>query len=490
MTMGFRGPTVGGKSSILVMTSATAVTAMANVAPVIREAVTKPSLFTVASSSTGGMEPTPAGFSGLTGTDLFVGDIRTVIDPDCVLQKVYVPKWNVANRSCLDDSVREKMKLKAVVKDKEMLLQAKGKEIDDLKAQLLVKEAEATKSIHLRAEASKFEAIEKSSCDELKLLKERNAALEEEKGLLDVKVADLAATVKVREQKDVDSDAMARGSEISAAGLQEKEKFYPHLLTTIAGHRWLLTHGMEIALAKCLNSTEYMSALGAAIGKAIEKGMQDGLSAGIVHGVEGRTLTDIAAYNTSTEADYRAALHHLQHVEFSLLVELKSNKDASNETVMNLLRLEDNLADRLGLTGSQSSVDELMVPIHHSLDHFIVGASALSLSLDVSNFRIQKIKENLAYHVSELRDMFVPLSEPLSTAALIGTEGTLTIIPAPTGTTTSLTITLASASIIPPISTDDYGIVHADGQRNDGTDDNVDGNVDSFLNVDDVDLNP
>ncbi|GKD26496.1 hypothetical protein Tco_1232710, partial [Tanacetum coccineum] len=54
----------------------------------------------------------------------------------------------------------------------------------------------------------------------------------------------------------------------------------------------------------------------------------DGLSAGIVHGAEGRTLTDIATYNPSAEADYRAALHHLQHVDFSLLAELKSNKDA------------------------------------------------------------------------------------------------------------------------------------------------------------------
>nr|GFA04893.1 hypothetical protein [Tanacetum cinerariifolium] len=35
------------------------------------------------------------------------------------------------------------------------------------------------------------------------------------------------------------------------------------------------------------NSTEYLSALGAAISKAIEKGMQEGLSAGITHGAEG-----------------------------------------------------------------------------------------------------------------------------------------------------------------------------------------------------------
>ncbi|GKF98676.1 hypothetical protein Tco_0297459 [Tanacetum coccineum] len=79
--------------------------------------------------------------------------------------------------------------------------------------------------------------------------------------------------------------------------LHLEEKFYPHLLTTISGRRWLLTHGVELAIAKCLNSTEYLSALGAAIGKAVEKGMQKGLYAGITHGAEGRQLTDVAAYN-------------------------------------------------------------------------------------------------------------------------------------------------------------------------------------------------
>ncbi|GJX60297.1 hypothetical protein Tco_0291687 [Tanacetum coccineum] len=57
--------------------------------------------------------------------------------------------------------------------------------------------------------------------------------------------------------------------------LHLEEKLYPHLLTTVFGRRWLLTHGMELAIVKCLNSPEYLSALGAAINKAIEKGMQD-----------------------------------------------------------------------------------------------------------------------------------------------------------------------------------------------------------------------
>nr|GFB59572.1 cold-regulated 47 [Tanacetum cinerariifolium] len=77
------------------------------------------------------------------------------------------------------------------------------------------------------------------------------------------------------------------------------ERFYPHLLTTIVGRKWLLTYEMKLAIVKCMNLPDCLSALGIAISKAIEKGMQDGLPAGITRGKEGRVLTDVAAYNPS-----------------------------------------------------------------------------------------------------------------------------------------------------------------------------------------------
>ncbi|GKB70693.1 hypothetical protein Tco_0932105 [Tanacetum coccineum] len=245
--------------------------------------------------------------------------------------------------------------------------------------------------------------------------------------------------------------------------LHLEESFYPHLLTTIAGCRWLLTHDTELAIAKCLNSPEYLSALGAAIGKAIKKGMQDGLATGITHGREGRVLTDVAAYNPSAEVDYVSALQQLQSVNFSLLAELKLNKDSSVETLMNIIRLEETLAERLGLNESQPYVDQLMVPIYHLPDQIVIGATALSLALNVSNIRVQKIRDNIANHRSALRDVFIPLVEPLSTMAFS----------------------------IPPISTDDYEVVHADGQEGACADGQavIDENADPFPNVDDAKLN-
>ncbi|GJS25691.1 putative gypsy type transposase [Tanacetum coccineum] len=464
---------------------ATVVTATADVATTTKEAPAKEaparsSLFVVGSSSAGGTDLVPGGFSDVSGSGFLVGGIRTVVDPEFDLQKVYVPQWSVTNGSCLDDgrvchemldefappkffasihgmehdqlfiefnvgaarqislsaevrmhaqyNIKEKRRLKAVVEEKDILLKTKSEEIDSLNAQLLLIEAEVAEAIHFRVEASRFGIVKKSLRDEVKLLKERNASLEEEKGVLDVKVADLAATVKVREQEATDSDALITTVcklEASCAGLQEKvttyekfvdqlekfqedkikedndklekldadvvamvlhleEKFYPHLLNTISGRQWLPTHGMELVVTKFLNSTEYLSALGAAIGKAVEKGMQEGLSAGITHGIKGRTLTDIDTYNP----------------------------------------LEDHLADRLGLTASQPRADQLMVPIHHSLDHRVIGASALPLSLDVSNFRVRKItKAIITSGFRRLQRCISLVHPPFFQISLVGTIG-------------------------------------------------------------------
>ncbi|GJY84830.1 hypothetical protein Tco_0498856 [Tanacetum coccineum] len=79
-------------------------------------------------------------------------------------------------------------------------------------------------------------------------------------------------------QMNIVNDKVAKlDADLLEMALHLEEIFYPHLLNTIYDWRWLLTYGLKLAVVKCLNSQEYLSALGAAISRAIEKGMQDGL---------------------------------------------------------------------------------------------------------------------------------------------------------------------------------------------------------------------
>ncbi|GJV71320.1 hypothetical protein Tco_1491315 [Tanacetum coccineum] len=409
-------------------------------------------------------------FSGLYLVEwtFIVGGIRTVVSPDTDLQKVYVPQWSFTNgaarqmllsakvRMCVEFNIREKRRLCYVVEEKNSLLKARDEEIRSLKAQLLVKETEVAEAIHLRAEASKFEVVEKSLQDEIKYLKERNTTLEEEKGVLDVKVADLEATVKVREQEAADSDAM-----VTTVKLQNDK---------LADQKYFIMRTLRIKVAVCENcmsqlekfQDEQMAVMHEKFNKLdadfietclhLEEKFYHILSAGITHGQEGRVLADVAAFNPSAEDDFTSALQEVQNVNFSLLAELQSNKDASVETVMDLLRLDEALTE---------------------------SARALSLSLDVSHGRVLRIRENIANNISTLRDVFVLFSEPLSVADLEGTTGTSSVAP---DITTALSVTLASASTIPPISIDDYEIAHEEDHGN------ADADVDPFPNVDEAEL--
>ncbi|GJU53966.1 hypothetical protein Tco_1227680 [Tanacetum coccineum] len=124
-----------------------------------------------------------------------------------------------------------------------------------------------------------------------------------------------------------------------------------------------------------------------------------------------------------------------------------------------------------------------MVPIHHSPDKVVVGATALSLALDVSNIWVRKIKENIANQRSALCDIFVPLSRLFYVEILTGTEGTSNVVPATADTITALSIMFASASTIAPISIDDYEVVGMNDKAN------IDGNAEPFPNVNDAELN-
>ncbi|GJZ78032.1 hypothetical protein Tco_0642704 [Tanacetum coccineum] len=311
---------------VLLMTVATTVTSTVDPATTVKERFVESSIFG-GDSSGGGADHTVGGFSDLTGSDFIIGDDgRTCHE---MVDEFAPPKFFASIRGMEHDqlftefnvgaarqmslsaevrmhaefNIRERRRLNSVVEEKNSLRKARDVEIETLKAQLLVKEAEAAKAIHRRTEASKFEVVEKSLRDEVNVLKEQNVALEQESTDLGVKVADLAASVMVHEletsstglQEKITTyenfiDQLEKFQDEKITEVNEKfdklctdfvemalhleEKFYPHLLTTISRYRWLLTYYMELTIAKCLNSTEYLSTLGAAIGKAIEKGTE------------------------------------------------------------------------------------------------------------------------------------------------------------------------------------------------------------------------
>ncbi|GJS53250.1 hypothetical protein Tco_0626612 [Tanacetum coccineum] len=276
-------------------------------------------------------------------------------------------------------NIKERRRLNSVVEEKNSLLKARDAEIETLKAQLLMKEAEAVKAIHLSTKVSKFKVVEKSLRVEVNILKEQNAALEQESTVLSMKVADLATSVKVREQEVVDLDAQVAFTksqsdnlagrvhelETSSAGLQEKVTAYENCMGKLEEFQdeqiramndkfeklYIDFVEMALHLEKKFYPTfslpslavEYLSALGAAISRAIKKGMQDGLAAEINYGQECRVACsfmlcdlDFEPLSLSLSSMPSCDLVSLTHILILCLILIASNQSLRKSLSLNL----------------------------------------------------------------------------------------------------------------------------------------------------------
>nr|GEU64933.1 hypothetical protein [Tanacetum cinerariifolium] len=372
----------------------------------------------------------------------------------------FFTEFNVgtARQACLNAKVRmwtecclsERKRLESECESQADLLKAKDVEIENLKAQLLLKKAKAAEAVRLRVQVSAAEAAEKVRAGEMDALKRKNVVLENERESLNGKITELQSSISAKDLKLKDVNVVASSlksqndilvdlikefqdaqmnivndkvvkmdADLLDMALHLKEKFYPHLLTIISGQRWLLTHGLKLVVVKCLNSPVYLMSLGSAIIRVIKKGMQRGLSAGIDHGKAGRNLEDIIAYNPATKADYNSALQRFCEVD-----KLPRGRKCGR------------------YYGSTSSEEE-----------------------------------NNSTQWSALVDVWVPLVDPLSAKNLMGAAGTSDSVPATVATTTALSTTFASTNFVPPITIEYYEIACTDGHEG------AQGNGASFLTV-------
>ncbi|GJZ33895.1 hypothetical protein Tco_0579331 [Tanacetum coccineum] len=269
------------------------------------------------------------------------------MDYDQLLVEFHV---GAAHQTCLSSEVRlrlehdlrDKKKLEGKCSRHASLLKERNAEMASLKAQLSFKEAEAAEAVRLRGQIATVKAAEAARASELDGLKERNVALEGQVAALksatvikDTELASSNAQIAKLTQDlsncQLSCDELSTGSGDSLeskkenltikcyvgdhctkplssrlAGLDSElvsmvlyldEEFYPRFLTTIDGRRLILSRSVKLVVMKCLQSSDYLAALGGAIGRAIDK-------------------------------------------DFPLLAQLESQKDASIVDIMGLLNLE------------------------------------------------------------------------------------------------------------------------------------------------------
>nr|GEY97812.1 hypothetical protein [Tanacetum cinerariifolium] len=151
-----------------------------------------------------------------------------------------------------------------------------------------------------------------------------------------------AAFEEYKRQQDqlVEQRCVKIDARLDALSIDFDEELYPHMLTTIAGRRWVIGHGLRLAMMKCTESLEMRQAFADVVSARVAKGMSEGLKHRVEHGHAQLTVESLEAYDLEAEAKFSAALQSLKDLKYPLLDQLKGLKDAPMDVIMTALYLE------------------------------------------------------------------------------------------------------------------------------------------------------
>nr|GEV82155.1 hypothetical protein [Tanacetum cinerariifolium] len=231
----------------------------------------------------------------------------------------------------------------AQVARRDKRIQARELEIKNLEA-LLETEAEIKKAAENRS-AGLIQELEdmRARFSDLKVSNER---LSQQVATLQEQVSGeeklKAAFEEFKRYKDdrVEQRCAKLDARLDALSIDFDEELYPHMLTAIAGRRWVIGHGLCLAVMKCGESLEMRQAFADVISAGIAKGMSEGLRYGVEHGQARLNVESIEAYDSEAKAKFIVALQALKNLKYPLVDQFEGLKDAPMDVIMASLYLE------------------------------------------------------------------------------------------------------------------------------------------------------
>ncbi|GKC16206.1 hypothetical protein Tco_1012988 [Tanacetum coccineum] len=104
-------------------------------------------------------------------------------------------------------------------------------------------------------------------------------------------------TLLEAEDNKVEQQCAKMDARLDKLSVDIDEEMYPHMLTTIAGHRWVIGHDLRLAVMKYAESSEIRQAFANVVSAGLAKGISEGLKYNIEYGKAGRDLANVEAYD-------------------------------------------------------------------------------------------------------------------------------------------------------------------------------------------------
>ncbi|GKC72181.1 hypothetical protein Tco_1118064, partial [Tanacetum coccineum] len=168
-----------------------------------------------------------------------------------------------------------------------------------------------------------LEALLKAEADMKEVAKAKNAELAQVTGKERIKAA--FEEFKKYEDDRVNSRCAKMDARLDALSIDFDEELYPHMLTAIACRRWVIGHGLRLAVMKCVESTKLRQVFADVVSTGIAKGTSEGLKHGVDHGKAKLDLAAIEAYDPEANTKYVAALHALKDLKYPLVDQLEKS---------------------------------------------------------------------------------------------------------------------------------------------------------------------
>ncbi|GKB82535.1 hypothetical protein Tco_0949430 [Tanacetum coccineum] len=227
---------------------------------------------------------------------------------------IYYPNWCITNCCRLDNLLVCQELVDHIIPPgcfseiaiEESLIEAESdmKRVAETKNETLIKELE-----DLHAHFSKLQVDSEQLTHQVATLQAQvtgeekiKAAFEEFKQFEDKRV----------EQRRVEMDAR-----LDALSIEFDEELYPHMLTAIAGRRWMIGHGLRLAVMKCAESMELRKAFADVVTAGIAKGLSEGLRDGVEHEKAGLDVASLGGHDPEADEKFTAAHNHITNKQTS-----------------------------------------------------------------------------------------------------------------------------------------------------------------------------
>ncbi|GJU23706.1 hypothetical protein Tco_1157048 [Tanacetum coccineum] len=287
-------------------------------------------------------------FTSLAGSPGgYFSELRHLPNPEFLSQYNMTLARQVAMGSHLrlkfEQEVRLRREATAKIVRRDQRILAREEEIKKLDEEVQSLRVVETEVHGLRNRTQNLETLLEAEVDMKKVAKAKNAELVstlQSQITGEEKIKAVFEEFKRYEDDRVSSRYAEMDARMDSLSIDFDEELYPHILTAIAGRRWVIGLGLRLDVLKCAESIELRQAFANVVSAGIAKGFCDGLKYGVELGEVRLDLANIEAYDPEVEGKFTTTMQALKDLKYPLIDELEKLKDAPMDIIMASLYLE------------------------------------------------------------------------------------------------------------------------------------------------------